>query len=218
VSRKIAVDETVMICRTLGTFLWAIALSCSGLTADSHASRIYTFVNYPDEQSGHTLSGQIVTSDTAPDDGVLVASEILSWEYMIEGPSPLVATSADYDLDATFIKGTVFISATEISLAAPAANVAIENSLELRRITNVGTTRPNHSLFWGRLSQPVPAERYQARSFSDASTFSGAWADFAPASLGPGDWVLATRAIPEPGTWMLLSLAALGVTGLNRTR
>ena len=76
--------------------LFAVTLLLSA--GSSKAARIYSLVNYPDLQNGHTLSGTITTTDDALDDGLLVTEEILEWKWSITGPNNV---SAEQSLPAS---------------------------------------------------------------------------------------------------------------------
>ena len=51
-----------------------------GLQPPVFADIVYSLNNYPSVQDGGSLSGSIIVSDNAPDDGVLTETEILAWE------------------------------------------------------------------------------------------------------------------------------------------
>src|SRR5262245_31502657 len=69
--------------------MWAGAGPC-------HAARVYQVVNYPLEQFGHTINGTITTTDDAPLDSILQATEILDWQWSITGPHAFSAMRNEF--------------------------------------------------------------------------------------------------------------------------
>ena len=148
-----------------------------------HADLTYQLTDNVAEQNGHSLTGQIVTTDSAPDDGVLDVGEVLSWNYSVSGPTPLAAN----DL-ATNILGIVSISPTAITLSEPTIDPSI-NELQL----GVG----NESLLYTRIVDIGGAGVFDIYRASDGN--NEAWDFVDPVFEGAldGTWTIATL-VPEP--------------------
>lgn len=177
----------------------------------AHAARIYSLVDYPDLQNGHTLSGTITTTDDAPDDGLLVTEEILDWEWDIDGPNVLSASLAPGSTD-TFAHGISISTRTiELPFATPADlrlwqrntgsrggsvdalrwSVVFDNAIGVYSSNNVA----------GFLGGDVPTTFW-------LTTLSS------PSNSG---WVIAT-VIPEPGTQSLVSILVMTMLCAALTR
>ena len=81
------------------------------LSSVATANIIYSIENHAATQDGHSLSGTIVTTSAAPTDGVLMAAEIVSWNFSVTGPSSFSASSTDVGASINLV-GTVNITPT----------------------------------------------------------------------------------------------------------
>jgi hypothetical protein len=167
----------------------------------AHADLTYSLVNYPAEQGGHTLSGNITTDGTI---GVLSTGDIVAWSVTIDEST---FTSTD-PLAGPLVVGDQLVAS---------ANA----------ITLFGATQERPSLFLE--AAPNILEWDQTDTFGADSDYSAVvggntvW-DTPGATLGSSDtWTIATRgaAVPEPSTAVLAGIAAGGLTAgvlVRRTR
>ena len=181
------------------TLVLAVTLIASG---SSRADLIYTFSNHLSDQSGHTLFGTIRTTDTAPNDGSLLANEILGWSFTMTGPNATSASSTDQS-SYTIVNGDVSISATEITLAAP--NVMSSDIYSL--IIGSGTGR----VVWYREDDfGATNDLYEA---------TGAWSTPFPSMSNTDPWQIATlQVVPEPSSFSIIGIAGLAWIGIRRKR
>lgn len=154
----------------------------------------YQFVDYPDLQNGHTLSGLLTLSDSAADNGFLTNEEILDWNFAVTGPRTYGSSKV---ADSFVISGEVLIDTESIKIVFPEEDDT--NAFDLT--DNSGG----------------PTLRYQLVNDIDGvgiidlygSTENGsndeAW-QFFGGTLGGSvteGWVIAT-AVPEPSSHLLL--------------
>ena len=151
----------------------------------------YQLINYPVEQQGHTLAGSIVTLDSAPDDGLLDAAEIVDWSFTVQGPKSFSASKSDPG-SATIVSGMVGISDTSITIASPFADgQLLMNDLRLE----VGDERLRYFRFTNFAFQP-----FEVVDFYDAQNAinSTAWQSSSSVLGGNDPWVIAE--VPEPSS------------------
>lgn len=181
--------------------LSCMALVLGALGSVSQASLIYSFEDYANFQNGHTLSGTITTTDSAPDDGLLVSAEILDWSFSVIGPNGFSASKNANSPPEVF--GEVGISATQITIGFP-PNEPEANELNFQ--TGLGQFP---QLRYLQINDPFGAgviEQYEA------GLSGSAWQTF-PNALGGNPWVVATAAVtaaplPEPSSLLVWSLAS----------
>lgn len=166
----------------------------------AYASRTYNFIDYADAQNGHTLSGSIVTVDSAADDGVLSNSEIVDWNFTVQGPLSY-SVSSDESTSLAPITGLVNISSTSITLPFPEVDPGI-NALSFAASTSMRELdyfRISDQFFVGFLG-------IYRSSLNANNTAGRAWeidVDLISGGLGGNDpWVIATI-VPEPATLTL---------------
>jgi hypothetical protein len=194
----------------LTLLLITIALLVLGMQR-IYADLTYNIVDYPTHQNGHSLTGSIITLDSATDDGILTNSEIVDWSFSVQGPVSLGASKAD-NPSLTPFDGIVNISPTEITLAFPDP-VTVVNEIRFNSSTGVNVL-----------------EYIRVNDFEGAGVFSiyraeldqpgniTAWDDFGINSLGGNDpWIVASIEIPEPITSTLALTALLVTFGRRRT-
>ena len=181
--------------RQLLAFAALLVLStCSG-TVD--AARIYSLVDYPDLQNGHTLTGTITVTDDAPDDGLLSLPEIVDWHWLVTGPNtPTHATfdQARYDPGAatpsTAVDGILITqSAIELPVGVD-AEVALWQTVREGRGARI-------ILQWGNAIGSAEGQyltHYFAGYMTDVP--HAYWSGSFDRSV-VGTWTIA-RAIPEP--------------------
>lgn len=169
---------------------------------------IYSIEDYPAFQNGHSLAGTIVTTDTAPDDGLLMSAEIVDWSFTVTGASGFSLSNTGSSPDE--VTGNINISPTEITIGFPADGET--NQFELADTLG----NPFLRYLWvNDINAQGVFEQYEASE----SNGNEAWQSFpGPSGLGGGQsWVIATAvAVPEPSP--LLLLAALAVPMIVRRR
>lgn len=192
------------------TFAAVVALPVPGV----RAALIYDFVNYPADQNGHALTGTITTADTAPDDGVLMAAEILAWEFEVTGPDALSGSSSDAGASQIVFGAT--ITPTEIVFPFPPPT-----SSEIYEFRFRGS---DGELGYLRAYEPVGIGVFSWYRAIHSHPGPEAWFTYEPLmgepvfeGLSSFPWIVATR-VPEPaGAMLLCSLAGAGLI-LGRRR
>jgi hypothetical protein len=159
------------------------------------AGIIYTLVDYPGVQNGHTLSGTIMTDGTI---GSLNTANITAWDFTITGPNPMANSSATSD--ALVITNTLIASESQIVL------------------------NPGSGLVLGNLPIPRLRYDWTSIARFDYEAFdvvgdpaSRAWIYSEDSRDEP--WVIARaqQVIPEPGS-LLIWLAVCGCVVANFRR
>lgn len=161
---------------------------------------IYNFMNYPNDQGGHTLSGSLTTVGTAADDGLLAVNEIVSWQVEIDGADGFSHSSDEGGV--VWIDGTVKITPTEITLDH------VENEIHTFELL---TDSHQEVLRYLRISDIFGAGVFDHYSANPAwenndPTISGASDSWVLASADPlMDANLASWATQEPGVLSIFS-------------
>jgi hypothetical protein len=193
-------------------FLAVVACFCGCVVTDGRAGMItYDIQNYPTQQGGHTLSGQITTDGTI---GALTASEIHSWTWTIDAGTTHAFTVSGTGADVTIL-GDVEASPTQITLAQPAAppTGSSENELILSGATS------NVDLKWERLTLDTGPGTFEDANLYLAANGNTLWdtqpEPFLPSIFSP--WVLA-EATPEPASLTLLGLGVAGIAAYRWRR
>ncbi len=193
-----------MILRTISLIA---AITISSIWAPSaNAALIYDLANYPADQNGHSLSGTITTTDTAPDDGQLLATEILSWEIDVIGPHGF--SGAMSDANSNTLAAGVAITPTEIVLPYPQIIGVYDFQLYIKdhaaRLAYVRAHEPFGVGFFSFYTAERPAA-------PDAWHVVEPLMNNSPPNHGTAPWVVGTR-VPEPSSLMLLcSLAGVAL-------
>jgi hypothetical protein len=168
----------------------------------------YDVQNYPAEQGGHTLSGQIITDGTT---GALAASNILSWTFTIDAGTPSAMTVSG-DSSAAFIMGDVKASLTQITETQPPDPGGFGN--QVFNSLTLGTDLET-SITWTHQTFSGGSDSTQYAAIT--SGFSAIWNTNPGSSLGGTDpWVIAEAAptaTPEPSTLALMGGVGLGLLG-----
>lgn len=187
----------------------AILVISQFAATQSRADIIYSIENHPSDQNGHSVSGLITTTDAAINDGYLVASEILGWEFAISGPTStsVLSTNAGSFLQ---LSGDVLISANEITLEQPGIMSGFLNRIELGHSDGSRVIWHRDEFFSSF------TEIYQGFSQNNA-----AWVNNSPSMSGTNPWLVATRlatdAVPEPSSLSLLG-ALTGLVLIRRSK
>lgn len=174
-------------------FLLALTLSCWLGSVPTHAARIYNIVDYPDLQNGHTVSGTITVSDSAPEDGLLTTEEILDWEWEVSDglevtPGQMHPTEPD---SSSFTE----VLGIEIDSQGVYFSHELGQIFKLQINTNTNSRGYNtHDLAW--LSGfPDFSSLYAFSGIIGGDMLTVAWVTDLPAS--PDRWLIATS-VPEP--------------------
>ena len=167
----------------------------------------YAIQNYPADQDGHTLSGDIVTDGTF---GAITSSDIISWTVTIDSVQTFSSTEPQSN---TILIGEVIATSTSITMA-PATSTHRFNDLDLDINLNQNTVE--YQLGYHR---NLNFNNTQYSNY-DAFTPSGTqWSILGISQLGGTDpWLIA--AVPEPSTAVLAVSGAvmLLATGWVRRR
>lgn len=180
-------------------FLVSVLMGVAGLCSTACGDIIYTMEDHPAFQNGHSLSGTITTTDTAPDDGLLLSSEIVDWAFSVSGPNAFTAAKSTGS-PAPVVTGAVGISPTAITMQFPVIDPSV-NELTFSQMAGGPTIRYLQVLdFTG----PGVFGEYSGI----ATAGSDAWQSL-PDETGLGNpWLIAT-AVPEPGPVALWCVATL---------
>ena len=182
----------------------ALALLLGGIApvAVQAGTITYDIVNYPAEQSGHTLSGLIITDGKI---GALAASDILSWTVTIDAGTPNAFTKSGTGSSSAKVTGDVEASGSQITLAQPAPGA----------INDFDLIDGPFDLDWTRASTHVGFHdnRYSAVNTSPASVF---WSNNPGDTLGGDPWVIAET--PEPASLTLMSVGGVALLGYGWRR
>jgi hypothetical protein len=179
------------------------------------ADIIYAIQNYPADQAGHTLSGQITTDGTL---GALSASAIKSWTFTISN----VGTFSGGGSTVT-INGMVKATATQITVddpPQPTTNTDIENSFQLRS----GSAGLLYTQAWDHINPIPPPILFTHLHEFDAVDSMGKpiWNNPFNAVLnGSQPWVIAVAAgaaVPEPSTAILALVGSVAVIAYRWSR
>ena len=182
----------------------------TSLVPAAHAARIYELVNYPDLQSGHTLSGTITTTDDAPDDGLLETEEIRDWEWMISGQTNIWAVYEPTNGTAypPTISEDIAISPSSIELPSTA-----EATLSLMVVDDLGGGSV-HTVGVGWATYFLNSSDIFVSVNSTSLFFDDVVQDYWYSTLDPpqeSNWVIA-EFIPEPSVIAISVAAALFIT------
>jgi hypothetical protein len=200
------------------TLLSAVALFSSILGTQASADYVYDFQNYPSQQSGYQLSGQIVTNTNTS--GPLAPGDIVSWSWTVSGgglSSPITLTSSDSNAQVQ-IEGTVDLSPASITIAQPPkpSNFGDVNANSITFVDSLTST----NLGYSRQSDGdgLDVDSYFASSGTTLWETAGG-----NIPLGGTDpWLIATaaEATPEPAPITLLASGffAIGGFGIYRRR
>lgn len=187
------------------------------LARNATADLIYYFGNYSIDQNGHSLTGTLVVSDTAPSDGLLVDAEILSWQFDVSGPRGFSSSSSNVSADVQ-LSGIVTITETEISMSFPQNNRSVN---DLQFYDNNFRSR----LAYFRVNDLMGAGVFSTYTASGNLTNSvnAAWNQIGPVmnNASPNHvnmpWIIAT-AVPEVSGTFVGVLLASAISLFSRRR
>ena len=181
-----------------------LLLTLALLTPNSvHAARIYNIVDYPDLQNGHSLNGTITTTDDAPKDGLLVAEEILDWEWEISGANNL---SVVRNSDSSTRVSSIHISNEQIILP-------LESDAHLRFFPlNPGVQVWHLTWSANTVASGLPSTYRTGFAFRDS--FVPYWESNLPSGSNT-NWAIATI-VPEASSLISAFLALITVLTLYR--
>ena len=194
-----------MMLRLTSRFVLAITL----MATSAQGVIIYSVEDYPAFQNGHNLSGTITTTNSAPNDGLLMSAEIVNWCYTVTGPDGFSITQANATQPE--VTGNVSISPTQITIGLP-VNDGVKNELAFFN----GSGNTSSFVRYLQVNDIFGAgiiEQYDAQTNG-----TQAWQTFplSPTGLGGIPWVVAT-AVPEPNAFCLLSLLVVLLGARRRT-
>jgi hypothetical protein len=183
--------------------LFAVTLLLS--PGSSKAARIYSLVNYPDLQNGHTLSGTITTTDDAPDDGLLDLAEILDWEWSVTGPNDFAAQFAPpAPHTSTTIVRNIAISPKSIEMASiPDANLRLASTSG-----PTGRGMNAYRLNWFTSLEDASNEqllRTVASGVEQGDFARRFWSDNFTSPVENS--IVIARLVPEPSTLLLITVS-----------
>jgi hypothetical protein len=167
------------------------ALALVLLASIAHAGNItYNLVNYPADQDGFSLSGQITTDGMV---GTLSGTDVQSWSVTLRKAD----TSFAYDNHSGYLREFTGVSATNDQLLLLPG---LSNRLHL-----VGTAIPNLTSVVAYNNYNAPASGHPSLYTGTAVPFkSDGWATMNPKMNGSEPWIIA-QAVPEPSTLFLLA-------------
>jgi hypothetical protein len=174
-----------------------------GLHPHARADVTYSLINYPAQQAGSTLSGSITVVDTAADDGLLQAGEIVRWGFTLtKGGNTTTVDSATTPFASLSLNGTILIAGTDI-LIPRAASAFSSNGLSLAVLPPPGSISDGR-LDWQRTfsNNCTTGDSYRATDLqatptgNDDVTYWSMNGNFTLAGTDP--WRIATNA-PQPG-------------------
>ncbi|MDA0834615.1 MAG: PEP-CTERM sorting domain-containing protein [Planctomycetota bacterium] len=198
--------------RMMATSMIMLAV-VAAFSMPASADLIYNFPDRFLDQESHHLSGMITVLDSAPDDGVLLSSEITAFEFNITGNYNYVISSTDDHGRAQAI-GTILITPSFIYLPPPDESSSLwQNQLYIDNGTNwINWLRSHYALYGYHIDESLYNSGYSSNPL--------AWYTLLPYS-NLENWVIAERlgeSVPEPSTIALLLLGAVGLIADGRRR
>ena len=199
-----------------------------GLHPHARADVTYSLINYPAQQAGGTLSGSITVVDSAADDGLLQAGEIVRWGFTLtNGGNTTTVDSVTTPFASLSLSGTVLLVGTDILIPRPISSGS--NRLNLAVLPPPGSIS-DALLSWQRsvISNPCNSQDgYRATDLQatppdndDVTYWSTTGTYF---SLGGTDpWRIATNpnaprpgacCIPATGACIVISAADCAAVG-----
>ncbi len=101
------------------------------LVTSARADVTYRLLDYPNLQQGATLSGSITVVDTAADDSLLQAAEIVHWTFTLTKGADTVTVDSTTQGTTLSLNGTVVITPSDILLPRPLPCSSSDNQLRL---------------------------------------------------------------------------------------
>lgn len=125
----------------------AMALLASAMPV--RADVTYMLINYPAQQAGGTISGSITVVDTAADDGLLQAGEIVHWTFSLtQGANTATVDSATTPGASMEIIGIIMITGRDILIPQHCGY----SSLSLSQFVGI----PDARVEWRRAPAQLP--------------------------------------------------------------
>ena len=163
----------------------------------------YNLVDYPADESGESIAGQITTDGTI---GPLSGGNVLSWSYEINGYSAFGYSNSGNSGSYNFvIRG---LSATSTQLLLPLGNYPADYNLVVMPSDPQGAS----GMEWVNATND-PATSGGGPIYAANVLGEGwVWHTDNPQMGGTQPWVIAqTVAVPEPSTFALLTVGAIGL-------
>ena len=200
-----------MISPVVALFVVTLLLS----PGSSKAARIYSLVNYPDLQNGHTLKGTITTTDDAPEDGLLDVAEILDWEWEVR--DDVLEIIAIGQMDPTFPHSSSLteVVGIEIDLQGIFFSHELGQIFKLQINTNVDSRGYNTRRLAWLSGFPDFSSLYALSGITGGDILTGAWVTELPDNQRR--WQIATS-VPEPSGLILLCCVSVFATAMLRRR
>ena len=179
-----------------------------GLIAPStaYATRIYSLVDYPDLQNGHSLRGTITTTDEAHDDGMLVTEEIVNWEWEVSDEFNTIVGIGQLEPAIPNSSTLMEVSGIQIDSHGIYLPQDLESFLSLEIEINNNSRGFNiRRLSWlnGNPNTPV---RYIFNGITGGDIGFLAWGSDLPTN--PDRWLIATS-VPEPSSATLAAIVVI---------
>lgn len=161
----------------------------------------YLLNNYPAQQAGGTISGSITVVDTADDDGLLQAGEIVHWTFTLtQGANTATVDSATTPFATLQLYGTILITGRDILIPLQGGYNSLSFSQLLGSIHDARVE-------WRRVSARPPCQcsycKYSAEdlqgtppSQDDVTYWATDGENFALGGTDP--WLIATNPNPPP--------------------
>ena len=159
-------------------------------TVASAGNLTYNLTDYPVNESGYSLSGQIITDGMV---GTLSGSDILSWSFTASNGQIGQGQGSEYGLAATPTQLLVPLD-TEFRLVVPSGSYS--GGLTWENYGNSSNSWYNFSYYY----------------YYDSGQAVYPWSTYNPQMGGTQPWVIAqTATIPEPSTFVLLAVGLIAL-------
>jgi hypothetical protein len=171
----------------------------------SAGSITYTIQNYPDQQNGWTLSGEITTDGTI---GALSQKNIESWEWDISKKGVGTFEYSSKDKNSAILKFNGLV-ATEKQITLPQPPGTQE--VNILRLTDSPPKAPagiTASLTWS-LSGAMGRSSFYSANYITKNAAPNAWTTDTATLGGNSPWIIAATASPEPASIVMLGTGVL---------